>query len=163
MTKLPDNQALLELFRDGYSDREIGEMYDVTPAAVNKRLGLMGIQRAPYRATATAIVDMAWPKGERPEEYTFLNRARELYAFVRWRLGDPKLTPKQIKAAERFASYSREQDVVLTLDLTQSNPWVWVPRLPEDGQLVLRWPGGRELPKGPHLEAITLPPVRAAE
>jgi hypothetical protein len=59
--------------------------------------------------------------------------------------------------AHRFSAYCAANGVVLSLDLSQDTPWVWLPRQASDGQLVVRWPEGREKPKGPHLKAITLP------
>jgi hypothetical protein len=76
---------------------------------------------------------------------------------MRWRLGDPTLTEKQLRAARQFLTYMRTEDVVLGLDLSQEIPWVWLPREAQDGRCILRWPPGREMPRGPHLEAISLP------
>ncbi|MGJ3559617.1 hypothetical protein ACR6C2_16725 [Streptomyces sp. INA 01156] len=158
MTKLPDDEILLGLYREGLSDKQIAQMYGVTFQGVNYRLGKLGIQRFPEKNTAAAIFEAAYPANEsRRSDYIHLNRARELFAFMRWRLGDRKLTAKQVSVAKKFAAYVEEHDVVLSLVPTSKAPWVWLPREPTDGRLVLRWPAGRELPKGPHLAAITLP------
>ncbi|MGW2713694.1 hypothetical protein HKX69_05785 [Streptomyces argyrophyllae] len=160
MAKLPDNETLRRFFREGLSDKEIAKAYDVSVQAVNQRFSKMGLERKPWMNTATAILNAAWPTtdGFKRSEFTHLNRARELFAFMRWRLGDPTLTEKQMYMARRFESQARE-GVVLEFAPETKSRWVWVPRQESDGDLVLRWPAGRELPKGPHLAAITLPEV----
>lgn len=160
MTKLPDNDKLMRYYREGISDKQIAETYDVTVQAVNNRYKKMGIEKKPWSNTATAIVDAAWPAAELGRSrFTHLNRARELYSFIRWRLGDDTLTERQLSRVRHFAQYSQENEVVLTLDPESETPWIWVPRTADDGRLVMRWPEGRELPVGPHLEAISLPPA----
>nr|WTB30305.1 hypothetical protein OG781_13150 [Streptomyces sp. NBC_00830] len=160
MTKLPDNETLLRFYREGLSDKEIATAYDVTVSAVNLRFTKLGIERKPWSNTATAIMEAAWPSAEfRRSRFTNYNRARDLYSFMRWQLGDPTLSERQLHNAKLFAKYVRDHDVVLTLDLDleQQSPWVWVPREGQDGRLVLRWPEGREMPRGPHMAALTLP------
>ncbi|MEU8948768.1 hypothetical protein [Streptomyces sp. NPDC048489] len=159
MTKLPENSVILDLYKAGLSDAEIGDMYGATSAAVNYRLNLLGIERKPQSNLATAILEAAWPSAETVRtKFTNRTKARRLFAFMRWRLGDETLTAQQLDAAQRFMAYIVQYEVVLDLDGTQEgNPWVWLPRLPEDGRLVIRWPADREMPKGPHLEAISLP------
>lgn len=158
MAKLPDDDVLRKFYRDGLSDKQIAQAYGVTVQAVNLRFANMGIQRKPEMNTATAILNAAYPSSEvKRSNYTQLNRARELFAFMRWRLGDKTLTDRQLRMAKGFAAYSEEHDVVLSLDIEKKSPWVWLPREATDGRLVLRWPDGREMPKAPHLKAITLP------
>ncbi|NEB42531.1 hypothetical protein [Streptomyces sp. SID14515] len=69
------------------------------------------------------------------------------------------MTERQLLRARNFTKHQKRDGVVLTLDWSKDNPWVFLPREPSDGELVIRWPEGRELPKGPHLEAISLPPA----
>lgn len=159
MDMLPDDNTMRKFLRDGLSNREIAKRYGVSPQAVNYRFTRMGIQRFPYISTATAILEAAYPTapGFRRSDYTQRWRARQLFAFMRWRLGDPDLTERQIEAAKHFANRSRKHDVVLALAPDEPQPWVWVAREPSDGRRVLRWPAGREMPRGPHLAAITLP------
>ncbi|MFJ8699450.1 hypothetical protein [Streptomyces ardesiacus] len=165
MTKLPDDDVLIRLYRDGVKDEEIASMYGVTHQAVSFRFGRMGLKRKPYISTATAILEAAYPSSGdfKRSDYTQLNRGRQLFSFMRWRMGDPKLTPRQRKLAQEFLTYVQENDVVVSLDPTAKTPWVWLPREPQDGDLVLRWPPAREKPKGDHLKAITLPEVEGAD
>lgn len=80
-------------------------------------------------------------------------------AFIRWRLGDNTLTSTQVHRARAFVAYLKAHSAVLALDWGRNgNPWVYLPRTREDADLVIRWPEGRERPKGAHLEAISLPP-----
>ncbi|MGW5773096.1 hypothetical protein ACWEVY_28585 [Streptomyces longwoodensis] len=159
MTKLPENPELLKLYRNGASDKEIAEQFGATVQAVNLRLAALGIRRAPFRTQAKEILEAAWPSAEtRRTEFVHLNRARDLYAFLRRQLGDSGLSATQLKAAERFERMIRENDSVL--DLQPDNPegpWVLVPRRPSDGRLVIRWPEGRQLPTGDQLKALSLP------
>ncbi|MFG3176598.1 hypothetical protein ACGFZC_16255 [[Kitasatospora] papulosa] len=158
MTKLPDNEALRRYFRQGLSDKEIAEAFGCTVQAVNARYAEMNMQRMPYSNTATAILEAAWPRTEFDRsKFSRFNRAKDLATFIRWRLGDPALTPRQLERAERFTAHLERHGFVLALDWARDNPWVYVPREPTDGRLVIRWPEGRELPRGPHLEAISLP------
>ncbi|MFJ9234370.1 hypothetical protein ACIRJ3_05220 [Streptomyces anulatus] len=160
MAKLPDNETLRRFFREGLTDLEIAEAYGCSPQAVNARYGvLMKEPRKPWSNTASAILEAAWPRAEfNRDKFTHFNRARDLATFIRWRLGDPTLTEKQLLRARNFTRYQRRNGVVLALDWEKDKPWVYVPREPSDGELVIRWPEGRELPRGPHLEAISLPP-----
>jgi hypothetical protein len=159
MTKLPDNPELLKLYRNGFSDKEISEMFGVTVQAVNLRLQAMGITRAPFRTVAKEILEAAWPSAEtRRGEFIHLNRARDLYAFLRRQLGDPALTRNQRTAAERFDRLIRSQDAVMDLQPdAPGGPWVLLPRKPSDGRMVIRWPEGRELPTGKLRESLDLP------
>ncbi|MFE5009755.1 hypothetical protein ACFRJ3_34805 [Streptomyces sp. NPDC056696] len=159
MTKLPDNENLRRLFREGRTDKEIAKAFGCSPQAVNLRFTQMGIERKPFANTAAAILEAAWPRDEfERSKFSRFNRVRDLSSFMRSRLGDPTLTAKQIQRAERFAAHLELNDLILTLDWDQENPWVYMPRESSDGRLVIRWPEGRERPKGPHLEAISLPP-----
>ncbi|MER6382080.1 hypothetical protein ACWDBD_38955 [Streptomyces sp. NPDC001118] len=168
MAKLPDDETLKRhYYVDGLSDKEIAAIYDCSVQAVNQRFGKMNppIQRKPWMNTATAILDAAFPTTEhfKRSEYTHMHRARSLFAFMRWRLGDPTLTARQIGDAQRFARYARDNGVILDFDPgRQENPWEWLPREDADGNLLLRWPAGLEMPKGPHLKAITLPEAEPA-
>ncbi|NEC21165.1 hypothetical protein [Streptomyces parvus] len=161
MAKLPDNVTLRRLFREGLTDLQIAKAYGCTPAAVNARYGIvMNEPRKPWSNTASAILEAAWPREEfERQKFTRFNRARDLTTFIRWRLGDPTLTERQLLRARNFTKHQKRNGVVLTLDWSKDNPWVFLPREPSDGELVIRWPEGRELPKGPHLEAISLPPT----
>lgn len=162
MAKLPDNETLRRFFREGRSDKEIAKAFDCSVQAVNLRYSAMGMERKPYSNTAAAILETAWPRDEFDRgKFSRFNRARDLTSFIRWRLGDDTLTPRQLERASRFAHVLERDQVVLAIDWTQENPWVYVPRKPSDGRLVVRWPEGRELPKGPHLEAISLPAASA--
>ncbi|MFF9653070.1 hypothetical protein [Streptomyces sp. NPDC014622] len=159
MTKLPENPDLLKLYRNGYSDKEISEMFGVTVQAVNLRLSALGIKRAPFRTSAKEILEAAWPSAEtRRTEFVHLNRARDLYAFLRRQLGDTGLTKTQLAAAARFERLIRTKTAVLDLQPdAPDGPWVLIPRSPSDGCMVIRWPEGRGLPPGKLREALNLP------
>lgn len=159
MTKLPENPELLKLYRNGWSDKEIAEEFDATVQAVNLRLQALGIKRAPFRSMATQILEAAWPAEEtRRSEFHHLNRAKDLYTFLRRQLGDKGLTANQLRGAARFERMIRTGDVVLDLQPdAPDGPWVLVPRVPSDGHMVIRWPEGRELPTGELREALDLP------
>lgn len=159
MAKLPDNATLRRFYREGLSDLAIAKAYGCSVQAVNARYGLMDMPRKPWSNTANAILEAAWPRGEFDRDrFTRYNRARDLVTFIRWRLGDTTLTEKQHLRARNFTKHEKRNGAVLALDWSRDgNPWVFVPREPSDGDLVIRWPEGRELPKGPHLEAISLP------
>ncbi|MET8403477.1 hypothetical protein [Streptomyces sp900116325] len=158
MTKLPDNDTLRRFFHEGLSDKKIAQTYGCSVQAVNARFTQMGLERKPYSNVATAILGAAWPREEFDRsKFTRFNRARDLSTFMRWRLGDPTLTENQLLRANAFMKYLERRNVVLTLDWSKDNPWVYMPREPADGRVVIRWPEGQELPRGPHLEAISLP------
>lgn len=159
MTKLPGNTEVIKLYRSGLSDKEIAEAYDVTIQAVNKRLVALGIQRHPAKHAATAIINAAWPAEEYGRnKYTSLSRGQRLFAFLRKRLGDEALGPRQDRMAINFEREARERGAVLHLDPGSDQPWVWLPRDSGDGDMVIRWPLGREKPTGKLREALDLPP-----
>jgi hypothetical protein len=158
MTKLPDNPELLKLYRDGLSDVEIAEMYDVTYQAVNLRLNAMGIRRAPFRAKVAEILESAWPIEEAGRgEYVEKGRHRDLCSFLRLRLGDSGITVRQREGAERFERALKQGAYVMDFRPGLAEPFPYVPREASDGRLVIRWPEGRELPEGELLEALYLP------
>lgn len=162
MTKLPDNDTLRRYFREGLSDREIAQAYGCSAQAVNLRFTKLGIERKPFANVAAAILEAAWPRNEFDRsKFSRFNRVRDLSTFIRGRLGDPSLTDRQLQRTDRFVAHLERNGLILTLDWSQENPWVFMPREPSDGRLVVRWPEGREMPKGAHLEAISLPPVPA--
>ena len=164
MTKLPDNTGLMKLYREGFTDKEIAGMFDVTFQAVNKRLTAMGIRRAPYVNAATAIVEAAWPVVDTSRSrFTGLSRGRLLWCFLRWRLGDPGLSERQLQDAKRFSRTIRSRGVVMSLDPVGAQPWPYLPRQASDGQMVIRWPEDREKPTALHMEALNLPPVNEEE
>jgi hypothetical protein len=162
VTKLPDNETLRRYFREGLTDKEIAQAFGCSVQAVNMRFTQIGLERKPFANVAAAILEAAWPRDEFDRsKFSRFNRVRDLSSFIRSRLGDPTLTEKQLHRAERFAANLELNGLILTLDWSKENPWVFAPREPSDGRLVIRWPEGRELPKGPHLEAISLPPAPA--
>lgn len=67
------------------------------------------------------------------------------------------MTQRQFQRAAAFLAHLERNNLVLSIDWSKDNPWVFLPREPSDGRRVIRWPEGREMPKGPHLEAISLP------
>ncbi len=163
MTKLPDDDTLRGFFREGRTDKQIAAAYGCTISAVNLRFSKMGLSRKPWSNTATAIIEAAWPSSDfTRSRFTASNSARNLWVFLRWRLGDPTLTPDQQRRVRNFTARMEREGNILVMDWSrEGHPWVFLPREPSDGRLVVRWPEGRELPKGPHLEALMLPPVTA--
>ncbi|MET8132869.1 hypothetical protein ABZV24_13085 [Streptomyces sp. NPDC005251] len=158
MTKLPDNQGLLKLYHDGFSDIQIAEMYDVTYQAVNLRLGAMGVRRAPFRAQVASILESAWPTEETGRgAYVEKGRHRDLCSFLRLRLGDPGMTSRQRDAAQRFERALKKGDCVMDFRPGMGEPFPYVPRVESDGRMVIRWPEGRKLPDGELRAALHLP------
>ncbi|MFF8629671.1 hypothetical protein [Streptomyces werraensis] len=160
MTKLPDDQALLKLVRDGkLSNKEIAASFGVTVAAVSSRLAKLGIHRRPYSYTAQAILNAAFPTGEfKRTDYTQRATGRTLLFFLRWRLGEPDMPKDGLRRAKQMAEFARDNGVVLCLDPENvEEPWRWESRQPSDDCLIMRWPAEREKPKGPHLAALKLP------
>ncbi|TKA11792.1 hypothetical protein [Actinacidiphila oryziradicis] len=159
MTSLPGNIELLRLYRSGRSDKEIAAEFGVTVQAVNWRLGQLGIQRHPHKQAATAIIEAVWPADKyRRNLYTSLSRGQRLFTFLRRRLDDPMLGPRQFRMAFGFEREVRERGVVLHLEPGAAEPWIWLPRDSGDDQMVIRWPEGRVKPTGKLLEPLDLPP-----
>ncbi|GAA3621352.1 hypothetical protein ACG5V6_05600 [Streptomyces chitinivorans] len=158
MTKLPNDDQLLAHYRRNLTDKQIAAMYGCTVQAVNLRLNRLGIERKPHSNTATALLEQAWPTAVyRRSRFTHFSRARRLWVFIRRNLGDPALSARQLHESLAFEHHIREHYVVLDLDLTQSNPWVFRPRLHLDEDLVIRWPEDRPKPSLRELEALRLP------
>lgn len=148
----------MQLYRGGMTDKEIAALFDVTPQAVNKRFKLIGVRRAPYKVIVTEILESIWPADDynRPA-FSHLSRAKSLYVYLRKRLGDDSLSPRQVKEAILFERGIRERNVVLHLDPLWDQPWQYVAREECDGLLVVRWPPDSERLTGPYLEALCLP------
>ncbi|MYX26040.1 hypothetical protein GTY75_05040 [Streptomyces sp. SID8381] len=142
------------------SNVDIAKSSGASESAVNEALRKLRIERRPWLNTAKAVLEAAWPSTPefKRSEVTHYGVAKELVAFMRWRLGDPGLSKTQLHLAKRFWAYSVTHNTVLTLvPGKKGNPWEWVPREGRDGQLVVRWPEGRERPKFAHMKAVTLP------
>ncbi|MGW2448949.1 hypothetical protein [Streptomyces sp. NPDC001675] len=158
MTKLPPNPELQRLYQAGFKDAEIAKMFGATPQAVNSRLVAMGLRQ--YRQKVTAILENAWPNSEtRRGDFVKFNRYRDLCCFLRGRLGDEKMTANQKRGAERFERAVRKGNHVLDFQPDSEEPWRFVPREDSDGRMVIRWPRGRDLPRGELRAALDLPAV----
>ncbi|MFI0553409.1 hypothetical protein [Streptomyces scabiei] len=138
------------------TDKEIATTYGCTVQAVNARLVALGLRQ--YRQKVTALLETAWPTAEtRRGDFVTLNRYRDLCSFLRWRLGDDKLTANQMRGAERFERAIRESNCVLDFQPDTDEPWAFVPRVKSDGRMVIRWPEGRPMPEGALRVALDLP------
>ncbi|WP_326773021.1 hypothetical protein [Streptomyces sp. NBC_01445] len=124
---------------------------------MNLRLTCLGIERKPHSNAASALIAQAWPRADyKRHEITRFSLAHKLWVFIRRNLGAP-LTEKQLHQSLAFERYIREHHVVLDLDLPQSNPWVFRPRLHQDESLVIRWPEDRPKPSLRDLDPLRLP------
>ncbi|MFE3579412.1 hypothetical protein [Streptomyces vinaceus] len=153
--RLPDLNTLIRLSQQGLTDEQIGKRYDVSGQAVNKALTLGGYYRRQVSKTViTELIpwDVLTTKEKGSHHNTYL--AKQLKGYLRAALGDDQLKESHLVAAARFEKRLRKDNVILTYQ--PGSGFALEPRTPEDGALILRWPKGRELPEGEHLNAITL-------
>ncbi|MFD7257162.1 hypothetical protein [Streptomyces sp. NPDC059874] len=133
---LPDYADLQKLLSAGLTQPEIAKMYKVSQQAVSKRM----VQRDHYRRGTNAPVTAAlpWDITGRTDKARLMDQRpfRGLRYFVTDRMGFP-LSERARQDLALFVNKVRDGHV-LTLD--DEKGFVYLPRTPEDGQLVVRWP-----------------------
>ncbi|WP_333745391.1 hypothetical protein [Streptomyces sp. IBSBF 2950] len=162
MTKLPSDAEMTRLFVLGQlNNREIAEMYEVTPQAVNKRFQKLGLERRPFANDANAEIAKVW-KVEATQEagsHHAMFPIQSLRLWLRLRLGDRELSDRQRRDAMNFEKRVREKNVVLAYDQTKDKPFSWEPRTPRDDRLVVRYPESKGKPPLAELSRFRLPDV----
>lgn len=136
----PDDLELRKLALAGASQAELAERYGVTQQAISKRLVALGIVR---RGTATPVLrSMPWDLAGHPDKRRILNGRpfNGLRYFVAKRLGDE--LSERAEADRQTFIRKVNNGLVLTLD--EAKGFVYVPRTETDGDLVIRWPEGRD-------------------
>ncbi|MFE9999817.1 hypothetical protein [Streptomyces avermitilis] len=149
MTKLPSDAEMIKLFVLGQlNNREIAEMYDVTPQAVNKRFQKLGLERRPYSNDANAEIAKVWKvlATQGNDSHHSIYSVQTLRLWLRLRLGDRELSDRQRRDAMNFEKRVREQNVVLAYDPERDKPFSWEPREPRDDRLVVRYPREKGAP-----------------
>ncbi|MFD5697856.1 hypothetical protein [Streptomyces lasiicapitis] len=158
--RLPDFNTLVRLSQRGLSDDAIGKRYGTTGQAVNKALVLGEYRRTttvklvneliPWDVKTTKGVAQA---GETSHHNTYA--CKILRAYMRTRLKDETITEANRTDAARFEARLRRQNVVLDYD--RQKGFFYVPRTPQDGDRVIRWPADQPLPENEdQLRAVSL-------
>ncbi|MCZ4119026.1 hypothetical protein O3X23_06400 [Streptomyces sp. H39-S7] len=143
----------------GKGNVEIADAYGVTPQAVHYRFDKLGIKRRPLTTQANELIGKVWKIGTTPDTIAHhgLSAIQYLRVWVRYRLGDDTLSSAQLNNAMNFGRRLQRDGTVLQYRSTDPKPFSYVPRLPADGRLVVRWPSGHPKPPGAGLEALELP------
>ncbi|MEU1176544.1 hypothetical protein ABZ464_02650 [Streptomyces sp. NPDC005820] len=163
MTKLPSDAEMTKLFVLGQlNNREIAELYGVTPQAVNKRFQKLGLERRPFANDANAEIAKVW-KVEATQEagsHHAMFSIQSLRLWLRLRLGDRELSERQRRDAMNFEKRVRDKGVVLAYDPEKrEKPFSWEPREPRDDRLVVRYPKEKGTPPLAELTRFVLPDV----
>ncbi|MFI6684960.1 hypothetical protein [Streptomyces sp. NPDC050485] len=162
--RLPDFNTLVRLSQQGLSDDEIGQRYGTTGQAVNKALVFGGYRRTDVVKLVNEVLipwDVKTTKGKAQAGETSHHNTyacKILRAYIRTRLGDDTITASNKQDAARFEARLRREKVVLDYDRTRG--FSYVPRTPEDGARIIRWPADQPLPTdADQLRAISLDDV----
>ncbi|MCX4685462.1 hypothetical protein OG401_14245 [Kitasatospora purpeofusca] len=162
--KLPNDSELTKCFIKGETDTEIAQKYGCTRQWINakrKKLGFGSIR--PFTNQANELIRRVWdvqvlPNSE-PGSHHQTGPSQALRVWLRRRLGDTSLSPKQQAAAAGFETRIRRDDVVLVYSPDSVKGFYYVPREPSDGRSVIRWPDlGPGVDRDPEAEKfLTLP------
>ncbi|MDQ8703323.1 hypothetical protein RCO28_12610 [Streptomyces sp. LHD-70] len=158
MAKLPTDGVLRKLFQLGQTDSEIAEEYDVTVAAVNKRMVAMGLRRKPIATRVTEGINRAWDLKSEAGTTSHHNKRpiQGLKYYLRQQLGD-QLSATQTKHMNQLLKRLERDNVILDYDRDSVDGYVFRERQPEDGRRVMRWPDSAELPSEEFRAALELP------
>jgi hypothetical protein len=149
---LPENHVLLR-DRDilGLSLTDIAKKYNVAKSTVSEAFTKMN---RPFGGNAPVDYQRILP-WHIVRDHQALDGALRLKAHIRSRLG-LELTPAAEKRLTNWQVRLRTNNLVLDYRPEEGSPWVYVPRMPEDGDLVIRWPVHHDPPTGDQLKALTL-------
>jgi hypothetical protein len=159
ITGLTD-QLLVKHFHLGWSDKRIAGEYGITVQAVSKRRTKLNLIRKPVARQVSEGLASRWTvyttMGSDSHHNAYsMKRLRE---WLRWRLGDDKLSQDQIRRAKTWEERLRREDVVLGYDPDTPDGWFYRPRKPSDGRLVIDWPEDLPFPDERFRRALELPP-----
>ncbi|WP_406305792.1 hypothetical protein OHA61_30805 [Streptomyces sp. NBC_00885] len=150
---LPDNLTLLKLEAAGKTHDQIAEEYKVTRQAVTYRFNQLERYKKGPKALLLSI--LPWDISERPDKKRLSNQVgfEGLRNFLKKRTGQD-LSPRGQESLRAFLGHM-EAGEVLTLD--EELGFVYVERVSDDGNLVIRWPEGeeREKPSPKVVEMLT--------
>lgn len=158
MTKLPSDAELAKLFHLGVQDVEIAEQYGATVQAVNKRLVGMGLRKKPLAVRVNELVKSLWDVKTSRTGPSHHNAyiLKNLKVYMRVQLGDTA-SETQRREAEWLIGRLIRDNVVIDYDRESEQGWIYVPRRPEDGRRIIRWPAGMALPSEDLQKAMELP------
>jgi hypothetical protein len=150
---LPDDYVLLrERDFEGLSLEEIAARHKVSKSAVSQRFTNMG---RPFGGNAPVDYQSIIPwKIERA--HMPLDAAVRLRSHVRHASGI-ELTEAAQRRLDNWHNRLRALGSVLTYSPEADPPFQYVPRVPADGDLMIRWPAGAEPPTEGQRARLSLP------
>lgn len=156
MAKLPSDAELRKLFHLGWTDDELAAQYGVRKQAVNKRRIGMGLYQKPTATRVTEMVNEAWDVRTTSggDSHHAQRPMQAMKYFVRQQLGDQLSPPQERRVQNLLDRMAREGEI---LDYNPETGIRFVPRAPEDGRRVMRWPEGKDLPSKELQAAMELP------
>lgn len=165
VSALPTDAVLVKLFHLGVPDRKIAEDYGVTVQAVNKRMVKLGLYRKPVSRQVNEYLAHRWKiyTTQGADSHHLRYSAKALKVWLRRRLGDDKLSAKQLKMADQWENRLRERGEVLCYDPATDGGWYYRPREERDGCLVIDWPESLPFPDDKFRKALQLPREPARE
>ncbi|MGW0087839.1 hypothetical protein ACWDWS_02290 [Streptomyces sp. NPDC003328] len=136
MAALPSDFELQKLLSAGRTEVEIANMYGVTQQAVSYRMQNMQIARKGPKAPVTSA--LPWNLASHPDKRRLVNQApfRGLRYFLQKRMGE-SLSERAELDLRAFLNRVRDGHV---LALIAGDGFKYVPREPQDLDLVIRWP-----------------------
>ncbi|MGG2462853.1 hypothetical protein ACO0M4_24050 [Streptomyces sp. RGM 3693] len=164
MTKLPSDAELAKMFHLGVLDADIAEQYGATVQAVNKRLVKMGLRKKPIAVRVNELVKSIWDVKTSRSGPSHHNAyiLKNLKVYMRVQLGDTASETQRREADWLIGRLIRE-GVVIDYDPETEEGWAYVPRKPQDGRRIIRWPEGTALPAADLQRAMELPETDGAK
>ncbi|GAA0455705.1 hypothetical protein GCM10009544_18040 [Streptomyces stramineus] len=158
MVKLPSDAGLRQLVQTGWKDGEIAAVHGVTISAVGKRRREQNLYKKPVAARVTDMINDVWnvKTTSGGDSHHARRPLQGLKYCIRKQLGD-ELSPPQERRAQNLIDRLRREDAVLDYDRETPQGVFFVPRTPEDGRRLMRWPAGKPLPSADLQAAMELP------
>lgn len=156
---------LVKLFHRGDSDKAIAAEFGISPQAVAKRRMKLNLVRKPVSRQVSEYLAHRWTIYTKQYEHSHHNAysAKRLREWLRWRLGDDKLSKDQLHRAKVWEERMRRENLVLCYNPETVEGWYYRDRRPEDGRLVIDWPKGLPFPDQKFKRALELPSRRPKE
>lgn len=140
--KLPDNHILLKArYAEGLNLTQIARRYGVAKSTLSAAFARMG---HPWGSNAAMnyreILPWAIERKHQP-----LDAGQRLAAHLRAHAGIAPKRDDERRLRNWYARLHRDSTVLDYQPTNVGTPWVYLPRSPEDGDLLIRWPDGQSM------------------
>jgi transcriptional regulator with XRE-family HTH domain len=158
-TKHLSDAALIELFHEGVSDKDIAAEFGITVQAVSKRRLQLHLPRKSTAQKVAASLRVRWKlrNTQDADSHSRKYANMRLREWLRYRYGDKDLSEDQIRLAKGWVRERMEQQDVLCYNPDLEEPFYYRARRPEDGRLLIDWPADLPFPSTRFKQALQIP------